>query len=488
MAALESENKLQYRFYDYWKRKIFIDCHIITGHDTIPCHRLILAKNSRYFFQIICSNDKEVKEIEIKFDPGNNLKHVIEYLYSGTIEINQNNLIQFAAIAYYYQIESLISIVDLSLIQFMKKENAIYFLKQCKKLNFNKFNQKFADFFIDVINCMNNEEKQETEHGNSSLLYNLNILNSKKELKIQNIIKYADSELVSLLLNGLPEMPIEEKISTLDLFASYQTSLDSTDQEFLTKVIDFTDENSYKFFIKFKCDWVTNEIQRSMISTILTRRREHIKYYENNLENPNLSIQNSNQFPIQTQDQTLPIGRWSAFAKLTKIFYVDEGCEQFDMIEFIRTLGGSIHPINPVKFGFLNIFHTRPLANIFGGMQIFEEKRYFASNKINSVFPSIEFTFGPKEHFLIHSICLDDVEPVSKTDWKVKKPHSGKTLVSLFRQNSTAFEANLPRPFQENEIGSNSPASVIRLTMVEPNSSGGWIFRFSFPHLIGSFV
>ncbi|ESO92638.1 hypothetical protein LOTGIDRAFT_233079 [Lottia gigantea] len=71
----------------------FTDAILCVGHEEFPCHKNVLSVSSPYFRAMFTSELKESRETRICFNEVSpwTLKRIIDYAYSGRLEINQDN-------------------------------------------------------------------------------------------------------------------------------------------------------------------------------------------------------------------------------------------------------------------------------------------------------------------------------------------------------------------------------------------------------------
>ncbi|CAH1773354.1 unnamed protein product [Owenia fusiformis] len=79
----------------------FTDAIITIEHEEFPCHRGVLAASSPYFMALFSSDLKEGKEARVVFKDMSawTVKRLIEYAYSGSLEITVNNAQEILAAA-----------------------------------------------------------------------------------------------------------------------------------------------------------------------------------------------------------------------------------------------------------------------------------------------------------------------------------------------------------------------------------------------------
>lgn len=97
---------------------IFLDQHInsdcllklLDGKQTkLYCHKIILANASQFFHNVFTSGMEEEKtaEVEIKCNPLNQFPHVLRFIYTSSIDINDDNVMAIFEIAHFYEIQIL---------------------------------------------------------------------------------------------------------------------------------------------------------------------------------------------------------------------------------------------------------------------------------------------------------------------------------------------------------------------------------------------
>ena len=469
----------QTRFYEFWKKKIFVDCTLHLRTENISCHKLILSRVSDYFYKLFCtSKNNDLELINIDFDPADNFKNVINYIYTGKIEISTENIIQLAAISEHYKIDCLTKIVDSHFNKELKNENTktlLILIKQIKKLHIHRYDKAISDFLRDLL------KKDSDQFLDKTIEFD-----KGAEITMNDVISSANSTILSNLLKDFPECYNDEILHILDLYTAINNKhsdkisddtrgnqLSDEDKEILSSIINFDDEKIFRNLLLHQCDWIANKNRRSILSKTIDLRREKILNLEKYLD----EIQNSH------------FGKWTCFSKFSNVFFVRDDKTPVDLINFVSSFDGVLkNPTNPYKYGLINISNTKPLTPYFDGGNIFEKDSYFAANKIDDNPPSIEFSFGRINLFKPQSILLDLININQKQPaWKPNFPINGSITVT-FHGNCESESLLIEKSNEEYKIDTNSNFSSFQLAMVEQNSSGGWIFRTKCPKLVGYFV
>ena len=101
---------------------IFTDVQLKVGRTLFPAHRMILSAYSDYFFAMFTNGmketDQEVIELRDESMSSETFKQLIDYIYSGYLRINRENVFQVLAAADHLQVTSVVKLCcDFLLIQ-----------------------------------------------------------------------------------------------------------------------------------------------------------------------------------------------------------------------------------------------------------------------------------------------------------------------------------------------------------------------------------
>ena len=90
----------------------FIDVRLKAGEEVFPAHRIVLAANSDYFHVMFTGGMKESNQevIELKDESisPDALKIVMDYIYTGDLHVNEENVLEILAAANYLQVTSVV--------------------------------------------------------------------------------------------------------------------------------------------------------------------------------------------------------------------------------------------------------------------------------------------------------------------------------------------------------------------------------------------
>ena len=103
----------------------FIDVLLKVGKDIFPVHRIVLAANSEYFYAMFTNGMKEANQevIELKDESisPNVLKIIMDSIYTGEFQVNEDNVFEVLAAADHLQVTTVVQkCCDFLLIEFVK--------------------------------------------------------------------------------------------------------------------------------------------------------------------------------------------------------------------------------------------------------------------------------------------------------------------------------------------------------------------------------
>ena len=223
---------------DFYTSGLLKDCRInVLNEDgsfsTIEAHLLVLANSSEFFFNAFTSGMQEASDrtVEATVNPHNLFPKVVQWMYNGKIEFNQDDLMSLLEITHFYGIDQL--------------ENELK----------NKYRQiinptlllKFAE------ECMNNE------------------LTSRMALLYPDFAEFYQRKLITvaqmtdtLTCEGFAEvvklLHLENPVS-IKLITEFYGSYEGTDEEkqFLVNSLDHTDPNLRRTLAAVNPPWVPSE-------------------------------------------------------------------------------------------------------------------------------------------------------------------------------------------------------------------------------------
>lgn len=117
---------------DLWYKRLFCDVTIITGEREIRAHRIILSTFSPYFAAMFSLNMKEGRdghEVELRYLDGEILEKIIDFGYTGEIDIQGKDIFDILSTANFLGMDSLVRGCCMYLVVHMDKDNCLDILE-----------------------------------------------------------------------------------------------------------------------------------------------------------------------------------------------------------------------------------------------------------------------------------------------------------------------------------------------------------------------
>ena len=107
-ATDHSQKLLQY-VEEQRKQDSFNDVTIIADEQSIPCNKMVLSCYSKFFEKLFRTNFKEKyqKQVEINGFDGQIIKLIIDYIYSGSVKVENKNVMDIVSASDYLQLDAL---------------------------------------------------------------------------------------------------------------------------------------------------------------------------------------------------------------------------------------------------------------------------------------------------------------------------------------------------------------------------------------------
>ncbi|KAJ5077472.1 hypothetical protein M0811_05995 [Anaeramoeba ignava] len=260
-------NDLKNLFQNQKEKESYFDFKIICEQNQISfkTHKSILSSRSDYFKSLFKSKMKEYQEnkLILKDVSSSILSSILNYFYSGKIEINLENAVQILIFSSKYLIDDLIGICLNFIKNHLQFETVVDILKLSESMNFNqlldssyKFISKNFDKFIETPFFLELEEN----HLNY-ILSNYEILTDEFEL-FESIIKWGKHK---SNINQEKELNKEEKEKIQDQISNVIEKI---------RFIDFTKKEFEK---TLKEELIPKQISEKLIQFQKLQNQENEK-------------------------------------------------------------------------------------------------------------------------------------------------------------------------------------------------------------------
>ena len=174
------------------KAEQFNDVYIKAGNNSFPAHRLVLACYSRFFERLFQTPMKEQYEGTVNLDEldGEAVRLLIEYMYVGSITINQDNVFNLLATANFLQMDEVCQFCFDFLEVIISVENWLTILSTLRLFEKDSVLKRLHQFFSENFdNIATSENFKELKFQDlTSIVQNLN-QKFVKETSIYDAIK-----------------------------------------------------------------------------------------------------------------------------------------------------------------------------------------------------------------------------------------------------------------------------------------------------------
>jgi len=141
-----------------WQDTQFTDCTIVTGGETISCHRSVLAAASPVFRQMFASGMREATEqrLEVGDAPPKAVSAMISFIYTGEIEPYTDDFVELLLLADKYQVVMLAVACYPRIVENLTVDNVVTALR-CLKSFADEAQCK--DMWDDFCHILRNDDK-----------------------------------------------------------------------------------------------------------------------------------------------------------------------------------------------------------------------------------------------------------------------------------------------------------------------------------------
>lgn len=450
-ANINEYKESPWNFNRYRLNNIFIDCFLKSKDEIYPCHRIILASKSRYFFEYFKLHAES--EVNLPIDPQNFFTDVLDFLYTGNIQLNSKNIALACKISEYYQIDCLEKLIQQQFSNILSFNNS---LKISKSLRDNDVHSKDDQITQVILN---------------------NFIKNKIENIKQVYSSISPNVLAKILAHFKDTIADELKIDLIEDYLLNQSSiiLSEKDKEALSSTINWGNPNSYKYILHYQCDWVPSKIIRPIINQILDLRRTLIQNVKN--------------------DFALASGKVSKFYPLLRVCEIGnpdvEVKNEYDITHFLSTIGGMVKPFNIFQYGFIQIQNSNFIPEFYPHF-IFDQnddQHYFLSIGNDNDHPYLAFSFGK-----------DAIFQLTKIEIQTSRPHiyQGQTFSPSKMILECFDELKDSEPIEKVELDTSSGLlnkkvslgkhyQYYRIRMNEPDPIHSWVFRLLNLKIFGKF-
>lgn len=441
-----------WNFNSYRLQNLFIDCYLKSKDQIYPCHKIILSLKSRYFYEYFKS--KSESEIELPINPNNFFNDILIYLYTGDIHLNSQNIALACKFSEFYGIDCLKDLIQHQFKNILTLKNCLNISKSLRANGIQTKDDQIAEIILKDF-LMNKIDKIEQTYSSISP----NVL-SKILVKFNNIISD------------------DQKINLIEEYLVSQGSIDlnQREKEVLASVIDWSNPNSYKYVVNYKCDWVPSNIIKPKINQILNIRRTLIQSTDDD-------------FKLVVKDV-------SKFYPLFHIFEIShphlEEEERYDVSHLLSTIGDIAKNVNILNNGFIQVQTSYCLPD-FIPQFIFDQddmEHYFVSFGSDQNHPYLTFSFGKEANFLLTQIEIQTFR-LHKEQGHTRSPK--RLFLECYDDENKSdkplerVELDTSNGISKIKLSLNKYYQYYRIAMNDPDPIKSWVLRIVKMKIYGNF-
>lgn len=505
------------------------DCIIQVGDTRIPCNRILLAKNSQWFRDYFAKHKKpgvQFREENAVVVPINDIlpeymQSFIDILYKNYLKINVINLPHLLKVAHFYKFPQISSILrtfykDASQSNYTLMHFAKTFIENGLVDDAIALAPEITSHFIRAENHDQTEtiSIQDIYDALSPPVFAAVLIERRKKLEAELNVQVNDPQAQQAQQNTpesvnrsirenlnkyvLQKEPTNDRliIKYIEEFVKVKgvKTLTEDDKESLAKALVSRQNAEGLMAVSFKedlinndCDWVPARFYRFHVKRILDNRRSALRQFQKS---------------IRKVGENETTNRWYVTSCVRNIKNAVKNPDPVPLIEFIRTLGGSVKPINPVDFGFIVIDSTKPMIDSRKAQNVFvqDPTQYFISQNDGKKKGFIKFDIGDnvffkpsriyidsRAYFKRHELNSKDQKNSVKLDYR---GHISSLKMTISKNGATeSRDFNIPEPAKPYEIDFPLRDHLFSSATFEVNATdkGSDIFRITTLEIMGDF-
>lgn len=484
--------RLGFQFDDFRHSSQFTDCRLVSGDVKIPCQRIVLAKVSnwfdKYFEEHPITKYGDVCEIEVPVNPKNILEQFINLIYTNYADVTILNLPLLLKMSVFYDCPTITKALQILYHDATNDDTVLYLAKEFISLGLIEDARSLAPSIAMHLKRIHNNEKE--------LRFSIEDLFDSLSPPVFAAVINQDL----LKQNGEKELPFtdEDKVRYIDSFVLYHGKeiTDEEEKEALASPIDWTSPSAYQFLARHKCDWLPAKIARPLINRIIKNRQALQKYLERGVKKASPEV-----------------SRWYIYswAQSCRNASYEREDPEVNVVDFIRTLGGTTDPIDPVRYGFIDAFCTpcdkktlegKPLTSNFSPSNVLltDNQLYFMAQKEGEVYPGVGIDLGDLARFTPKKIMLNtriEPRPYTSTRPYNPKPYTKSFSFKLGQNKEECIKLNsnynfeiakeMEGKFESQSLSVNKSCNSMMFQLNGPQTNGGYMMRVVSLEVKGSF-
>jgi hypothetical protein len=364
---------------EFLTTQAYIDLKLISGDKVYLAHRVHLASVCSWFATELAKPENalspassDVLELTLPENRDNSFGLFLDVIYTGRAQITVDNIAPLLHTALFYGAPSYVEMFRFFLDTFSQERDLLNIFQRLDRLGLStealRFVPKLARGLTDLL----------ASPGKAAFTLE-DLYNSISPIVFAAILKSPE------FVVAVPDR--DDLLARLtddyyDAFVKSGRTLSDSDRVALGSTIDWGNEDNLAIirplFARHKCEWLPADTSLTLLNAVLKART--------------ITLRNARRATSSIKGTT---SRWFIAGWLHTVrTAVVLRQPRFKLLNFISTLGQVVPPIDPAKYGFVNVSSRgQILGPLYGPCQIFQPGRYFLGFASTTDVPSVEIDF-----------------------------------------------------------------------------------------------
>jgi hypothetical protein len=168
---------------------------LLPDDSSIPCHKLVLMASCPFFKTMFNAGLKETteKEVRVEFADADTIKTVIDFIYSGKVNVSDENVKALAAAAEFLCCEGLKAFCSAFLIKSLASSNACELLKFAKMYRLDDLVSESQSFIVRHFDEVRSKPEflELTEDDMVEIVSNSELQTSSEDRVYESVVQWA---------------------------------------------------------------------------------------------------------------------------------------------------------------------------------------------------------------------------------------------------------------------------------------------------------
>lgn len=366
------------RFQEFREKNQFTDLKYTCQGTPHYVHRLILARESRFFNALVRSKaapPDSTQSCPLPLESPNKIDTIVDFMYTRRFSVSATDckgLAETLVTAAFYGVNSVVDLI---------KEHIQSILQTAtSEAEFSTRILELTKPFAHVVTKNMENITDLIAAGKSRISEVEDIFKEVLSSKIDELMSNHRAELAAsvsprLLAHALKASNHSslDKIIVIEMFLKESEITDTKEFENFNEVVNWDEPGITDCFLKYSMDWASPRITRREIGKILQRRKAIL-----------------NDLKQETKEK---LGCWDVSERLKEVAEASR-CDEIDLVKYISTCGGLANQIDAVEMGWMDVKEQPALDQEFMMKSLFSGGSFVSWPEIDRTAPDVGICFG----------------------------------------------------------------------------------------------